>query len=115
MKCTGTGLLPGSLKSMRELTKIGNSLCWQLYEAGVVSLETHPGTIKRVCRVYPKHPLILRRDEFDSFLALLNSLAFTDNATVTLIKDAPITLPTCTYIRKLLDQLKLYKFIIENI
>ncbi|MEB3789366.1 MAG: hypothetical protein GSR72_05700 [Desulfurococcales archaeon] len=115
MKCTGTGLLPGGLKGMHKLTKIGNSLCWQLYEAGVIALETHPGTIKRVCRIYPEKTIMLRGDELDAFLALLNSLAFTNNASLTLMEDAPITLPSCTIIRMLLGRLKLYKLIIENI
>ncbi len=100
---------------MHKLTKIGNSLCWQLYEAVVIALETHPGTIKRVCHIYPEQTIMLRGDEFDAFLALLNSIAFANNATVTLIEDVPITLPSCTYIKKLLDRLKHYKFIIETV
>ncbi|MEB3765745.1 MAG: hypothetical protein GSR77_06235 [Desulfurococcales archaeon] len=115
MKCTSIGLLPGGLKGMHKLTKIGNSLCWQLYEAGVIALETHPGTIKRVCQIYPEQTIMLRGDEFDAFLALLNSIAFTNNATMTLIEDAPITLPSCTYVTKLLDRLKHYKYIIETV
>ncbi|MCE4601149.1 MAG: hypothetical protein F7C38_06245 [Desulfurococcales archaeon] len=79
IKTLGVRLLPGSLKGMRALTRLGLSLLWLHEESASLPIETHPGSTRLILDLSLEIP---KSDTNDAFIAAVTGYCLANSNSI---------------------------------